>query len=865
MPTFLFGSVGLFLSSGKDQGWMNHLPATILNAVLQGHELSDEHARVLAEYTDLSSLLAMASRLRDSVHLNRISYSRKVFIPLTQLCRDVCHYCTFARPPVRGQRAYLNRDEVLAIARAGAEAGCKEALFTLGDKPERRYKVAMRELAELGHATTLSYLAEIAEAVLRETGLLPHMNPGVMTAEEIALLRRVSVSQGIMLETASTRLSERGGPHYGSPDKHPAGRLETIRLAGEQKVPFTSGILIGIGETRLERIQSLLALRVLHRQYGHIQEIIIQNFRAKPGTRMAQAPEPDLDDLLWTIAIARLLFGAEMNIQAPPNLSPQTYPKLLAAGLNDWGGISPVTPDHVNPEARWPQLDELATQTAQAEKILVERLALYPEYVQHPQTWLDHQLITPVLHLSDSNGYPRTDAWSPGAKAVIPEHEQKLIASFQTPEQALNQREAGDRHKAQGQHEARPLRQPNGDPHSTPEIRKIITAAIEGRDITEPEIVRLFQARGDDFTAVCQAADMLRQQINGGVVSYAVNRNINYTNICYFRCQFCAFSKGKLSENLRGTPYDLTLDEVVRRAKEAWERGGTEVCMQGGIHPEYTGETYLRICRAIKEALPNIHIHAFSPLEVWQGAQTLGLSIHDFLMQLREAGLGTLPGTAAEILDDEVRATLCPDKIKTNQWISVMEEVHKVGLRTTSTIMYGHIEQPKHWARHLLRIKALQARTGVFTEFVPLPFVHMEAPIYWKGRARKGPTFREAVLMHAVARLVLFPHITNIQVSWVKMGREGVKACLQAGANDLGGTLMNESITRAAGGEFGQELPPAQMEEIIRSIGRIPRQRTTLYQPVPEERRVASFQAAELQPIVLTPSKRYVRTQARHG
>jgi radical SAM domain protein, CofH subfamily len=803
-----------------------------LDTILQDYELSDVDVHTLANYNDLPTLLTLAAQLRDSFHYNRISYSRKVFIPLTQLCRDVCHYCTFASPPIRGQRAYLDRNEVLAIARAGAEAGCKEALFTLGDKPERRYKVVARELAELGHETTLSYLAEMAASVWRETGLLPHVNPGVMTADEIAQLRLVSVSQGIMLETISERLSEHGGPHYGSPDKLPQVRLETIRLAGEQHVPFTTGILIGIGETRLERIQALLALRSLHRRYGHIQEIIVQNFRAKPRTRMSQAPEPDLADLCWTIAIARLLFGPEMNIQAPPNLSPEHYHTLIAAGINDWGGISPVTPDYVNPEARWPHLDELARETARENKTLLERLAIYPSYIATAQKWLNPQLIPTVLHASDSDGYARIDSWSPGEQVALPELERSLITSRQT------------RHNT----------------NVTTDVSEILTKAINGRTLDEQEVTRLFQVRGDDFAAVCQAADTLRQQVNGDTVSYVVNRNINYTNICYFRCQFCAFSKGKLSENLRGTPYDLALDEIVRRAQEAWERGGTEVCMQGGIHPDYTGDTYLNMCRAIKAVLPSMHIHAFSPLEVWQGAQTLGIGLHDFLFQLHEAGLSTLPGTAAEILDDEVRATLCPDKIKTDEWLKVMEEAHKVGLRTTATIMYGHLEQPRHWARHLLRIKALQARTGGFTEFVPLPFVHMEAPIFWKGRARKGPTFREAVLMHAVARLVLFPHINNIQVSWVKMGQDGVKACLQAGANDLGGTLMNESITRAAGGEFGQELPPTQMEKIIRSLDRLPQQRTTLYQVAPEERHLTALAAAELQPIVLTPSKRYART-----
>jgi FO synthase len=809
--------------------------SSVIEATLHGYELSDAEARSFAEMTDLAPLLTTASQLRDQVHRQNISYSRKVFIPLTQLCRDVCHYCTFAQPPRPGQRAYLTPDEVLAIARAGAEAGCKEALFTLGDKPERRYKVVARELAELGHPTTISYLTAMAELVLKETGLLPHANPGVMSEEEIASLRRVTVSQGIMLESVSDRLCEKGGPHYGSPDKRPSVRLETTRLAGQLRVPFTSGMLIGIGETRLERIETLLALRNLHRQYGHIQEIIVQNFRAKPGTRMAASPEPDLDDLLWTLAIARIIFGPTMNIQAPPNLSPGTYQQLIAAGLNDWGGVSPVTPDHVNPEAHWPHLQDLADKTASTGKLLVERLAVYPSYVQNASEWQDPQIATYILQASDSEGFARVETWSPGAKVAIPALDQELAT------RKISQ-----------------ITNPSG---SLSTIKTIIAKALAAEALTEAEVTRLFQARGDEFSAVCVAANELRQRVNGDVVSYAVNRNINYTNICYFRCQFCAFSKGKLSENLRGTPYDLGLDEIVRRAQEAWERGATEVCMQGGIHPEYTGDTYLNICRAIKSVLPDMHIHAFSPLEVWQGAHTLGISVRDFLKQLKDAGLSTLPGTAAEILDDEVRATLCPDKIKTDEWLHVVEEAHNVGLRTTSTVMYGHIEQPKHWARHLLRLKQLQARTGGITEFVPLPFVHMEAPIYWKGRARKGPTFREAVLMHAGSRLVLYPHITNIQVSWVKMGREGVKTCLQAGANDLGGTLMNESITRAAGGEFGQELPPAQMEEIIRSIDRIPHQRTTLYGAAPEGQRLASFQAAELQPIELTPSKRYNRVR----
>ncbi len=802
---------------------------SIITAARNGYRPSDDEARRLSAFTELEPLLEAAAHIRDEGHRNLISYSRKVFIPLTHLCRDVCHYCTFAHPPRKGERAYLTHDEVLEIARAGAAAGCQEALFTLGDKPELRYKVAREELATLGHPTTISYLVEVSELVLKETGLLPHTNPGVMTADEIAMLRKVSVSQGIMLESASERLwRERGMPHYGSPDKRPSARLETMRLAGEQRVPWTSGILIGIYETRLERIESLLALRSLHEQYGHLQEIIVQNFRAKPDTRMAHAPEPSLDELLWTLAVARIIFGPRMNIQAPPNLSPHEYARLIEAGLNDWGGVSPVTPDHVNPEAPWPHLEELRRQTALAGKELVQRLAVYPEYALDSQRWQDPKLVPHVLQAMDAEGFARTDRWSPGA----------ADAEIPSPPSVEAARSSIGR-----------------------DLVEIVDAAAKGGELHERQVERLFAARGAELDLVCAAADELRKKASGDVVRYVVNRNINYTNICYFKCQFCGFSKGKLSENLRGTPYDLGLDEIQRRAVEAWGRGATEVCMQGGIHPKYTGETYLSICRAVKEATPQMHIHAFSPLEVWQGAETLGIPVREFLLRLKEAGLGTLPGTAAEILDDEVRAVLCPDKIRTDEWLHVMQQAHEVGFRTTSTIMYGHLESPVSWARHLLRLKKLQARTGGFTEFVPLPFVHMEAPVFYKGRSRKGPTYREAVLMHAVARLVLYPEFTNIQVSWVKMGPEGVKACLNAGANDLGGTLMNESITRAAGGEWGQELPPERMEEIIRSMGRVPAQRTTTYGEAPEERRLASFSAAPLLPVVQSMSKRYARPE----
>ena len=776
-------------------------------------EPTTEQALALAFCEDMPALLRAAAAVRDAGHGQVISYSKKVFIPLTKLCRDVCHYCKFAQPPRRAA-AYLSPEQVLAIARAGAQAGCREALFTLGDKPELRYSAARDALAKLGHATTLDYLAAMAAMVFKETGLLPHLNAGVMNAEEFRRLRAMSVSQGVMLESTSERLVAKGGPHYGSPDKLPAVRLAAIAAAGEAAVPFTSGILIGIGETRRERIESLLALRDLHQCHGHIQEIIIQNFRAKPMTRMADAPELDFADHLWTIAVARILFGPKMNIQAPPNLSSGPLAELVAAGINDWGGVSPITIDHVNPEAPWPALKMLEQQTAQANKVLVERLAIYPEYVAEPDRWLDSLLRMSVLRASDSEGYSRPDDWIPGLGRPIPI----------TPTYELRRRK-----------------------NSRDQLQEILDRASAGDPLPEADIAKLFSVRGTEFSRVCEAADMLRADVCGDRVTYVVNRNINYTNICYFRCRFCAFSKGKLAANLRGKPYDLDLGEIQRRSEEAWARGATEVCLQGGIHPNYTGATYLAICRAIKEIAPGLHIHAFSPLEIWQGAATLQVSVATLLNQLKEAGLGTLPGTAAEILDDNIRAVICPDKVNTQQWLDVIEIAHSVGLRTTSTIMYGHVDGPEHWARHLMHLRRLQARTGGITEFVPLPFVPMETPVYLHGRSRSGPTFREAVLMHAVARLALHPLITNIQASWVKMGPEGLKRCLRAGANDIGGTLMNESITRAAGATHGEEMPPAEMEALIRSIGRSPHQRTTLYGDPPSQQQIASFTAAPLE------------------
>jgi FO synthase len=754
------------------------------------------------ERLGLDALLEEAEALTLEGHGRIVTYSRKVFIPLTQLCRDVCHYCTFAKAPRALASPYLTPDQAVGIARAGAAAGCKEALFTLGDKPELRYAAARRFLSEHGHASTLEYLGAVAREVHAQSGLLPHLNPGVMSRADIERLRPVSVSMGLMLETTSDRLSARGGPHWGSPDKAPAVRLATLAAAGEAAVPFTTGLLIGIGETRRERIEALLAIRALHRQFGHVQEIIIQNFCAKPDTRMAAAPEPTLEEQLWTIAAARILFGPGMSIQAPPNLRPGALTALVRAGVNDWGGVSPVTPDHVNPEAPWPHLATLAAETAAAGRVLRERLAITPPYARAAGgTWLDSSLRTAVVRRIDSHGRAREDRWFAGAGDPVPEP-------------------------------ARPWLQP---PRALPSsaVRRVLERLRDGAEPEEADVTMLFAAEGEDLSAVVQAADRLREQTVGATVTYVVNRNINYTNICLYHCGFCAFSKSG-PKSLRGAAYRLDLEEIARRTVEARARGATEVCLQGGIHPEYTGRTYLDIVAAVKSAVPDMHVHAFSPLEITHGARTLGLSLEAYLGELAVAGLATLPGTAAEILDDEVRAIICPDKLKTEEWLQVMRAAHAVGLKSTATIMFGHVEQPHHWARHLLRIRGLQRETRGFTEFVPLPFVHMEAPLWRKGLARQGPTFREAVLIHSVARLVLHPYVVNVQTSWVKMGPQGAAFCLQAGANDLGGTLMNESITRAAGGVNGQELSADLMAALARDIGRPLAERTTLYRSAGE-------------------------------
>ena len=697
-----------------------------------------------------SDLLEPARRLRSESRFI-VTYSPKVFVPLTRLCRDVCHYCTFARPPSAGDHAFMTPDEVLEIAAAGAAAGCREALFTLGDKPELRYKAARQELTELGYDTTIEYLVAMCQLVLDQTGLLPHVNPGLVTRDELLALREVTASQGMMLETSSPRLSQPGMPHHGSPDKLPSRRLEMLDLAGESRIPFTTGVLVGIGETRAERLAALQAIGALHSRHGHIQEVIIQNFRAKPQTKMANHPDAPLEELLWTAAAARLVLGPDVNLQVPPNLSYEQFPCLLDAGINDWGGVSPVTIDHVNPEAPWPELARIREATERRGLILAARLALYPEYTADLEHWCDPKVASAIRHHLDATGLARDDRFAAGTSPTVPMDDPVLGA---LPRRA--------RARAS----------------TPPRVAEALAKVREEIELEEGDIVELFSARGPGVHAVLEAADELRQEVCGDTVSYVVTRNINYTNVCYFRCGFCGFSKGKLAENLRGPAYMVPLEEIVRRSHEAWDRGAVEVCLQGGIHPGFTGDYYAEVCEAIKRELPDLHVHAFSALEVWQGAATLGVSLDSYLSRLRDVGLGSLPGTAAEILDDGVRAVLCPDKVNSAQWLEVHDTAHRVGLKSTTTIMYGHVDRPVHWARHLVALRDQQKRSRGFTEFVPLPFVHMEAPIYLKGRARPGPTFREAILMHSVARLALHPWITNIQASWPKLGVAGVQAAL---------------------------------------------------------------------------------------
>lgn len=763
-----------------------------------------------------NDLFALARARRDAAFGSVVTYSPKVFIPLTMLCRDKCGYCTFAQPPARLGTPYLEPDDVLAIARQGAELGCHEALFTLGEKPELRYPVARDWLNRHGYDSTVHYVAAMAQLVLDETGLLPHGNTGAMNRDELALLRPVTPSQGMMLESLRDDLDA----HRGAPDKVPARRLETLEWAGELQIPYTTGILVGIGENRADRIEALEAIAASHQRHGHVQEVIVQNFLPKAGTAMHNAEPCPRADYLDAIALARMILPLDVHVQAPPNLS-DDFGDLLDAGVSDWGGVSPVTADHVNPERPWPDLDRLREVTEAKGHTLAPRLTIHPAFACEPERWLDPALHFPVADRSDSDGYARDDDGS-----VWPERTMERAKVDDGAEFELTGTISSQWYVGMG---ADPESLIPGEPFATGAVKEVLDGVRAGQDVGFDEILTLFRARGREVAAVAQVADELRQEIVGDVVTWVANRNINYTNVCTFKCRFCGFSKGPLSLNLRGTPYLLELEDIADRTIEAAEAGATEVCLQGGIHPNFDGDYYIDVARAVHEAVPGMHIHGFTALEVTEGAKRNQEPLADYLTRLKEAGQKSLPGTAAEILHDDVRATLCPDKINTEEWLEAHRIAHSVGLGSNVTIMFGSIERPEHWVHHLLRTRALQEETGGFTEFVGLPFVHMASPIYLQKKSRRGPTFREVVLMHAVARIAYRGRIDNIQGSWVKLGFDSISQLLQSGANDLGGTLMDENISRAAGADHGTEVTAEDFRRIVEPLGRTLVQRTTLY------------------------------------
>jgi FO synthase len=817
-------------------------------------DVSEAAVLLQARGEHLEDLAASAARVRDAGleaagRPGVITYSKSVFVPLTRLCRDKCHYCTFVTVPGRLRRAghgmFMSPDEVLDIARKGAALGCKEALITLGDKPEDRWPEAREWLDAHGYDDTIAYVRAISIRILEETGLLPHLNPGVMTWTDFQRLKPVAPSMGMMLETTAERLwSEPGGPHYGSPDKEPAVRLRVLEDAGRSSVPFTSGILIGIGETYEERAESLFALRKISRAHHGIQELIIQNFRAKPDTAMRGMPDAELDELVAAVAVARLIMGPSACLQAPPNLVDDEYERLIGAGIDDWGGVSPLTIDHVNPERPWPQIEELTERSRAAGFELRERLCVYPEFVRRGEPWLDPRLRPHVRALADpETGLARPDAlpqglpWQEPEEVFVATGRTDLHRTIDTDGRTGDRRDDFD--EVYGDWEAlREAAAPGMAPQRIDaDVRAALrTAADDPTRLTDDEALALLHADGPALDALCRIADDVRTSAVGDHVTYIVTRNINFTNVCYTGCRFCAFAQRRTDADA----YTLSLEQVADRAQQAWDVGAVEVCMQGGIHPDLPGTAYFDIAKAVKSRVPGMHVHAFSPMEVVNGAARTGMSIREWLTAAKEAGLDTIPGTAAEILDDEVRWVLTKGKLPTATWIEVITTAHELGIRSSSTMMYGHVDQPRHWLEHFRTLSRIQQRTGGFTEFVTLPFIHTNAPVYLAGIARPGPTMRDNRAVTAMARLLLHPHIPNIQTSWVKLGTEGAAEMLRSGANDLGGTLMEETISRMAGSSYGSYKSIRELVAVAEAAGRPARPRTTLYGEVPEERRRAA-------------------------
>lgn len=823
----------------------------VLRRARDGVSLNVDEATVLlhARGDDLTDLMSSASRVRDAGlesagRPKTVSYSRKVFVPITRLCRDKCHYCTFVTVPGKlnaaGHGMFMDPDEIIDVARKGAELGCKEALFTLGDRPEERWPEAKAWLDSRGYDSTLDYVRAMSIRVLEETGLLPHLNPGVMSWQELSRLKPVAPSMGMMLETTSRRLfEEKGQAHYGSPDKDPEVRLRTLTDAGRLNIPFTTGILVGIGETLRDRAESIMAIRKVHKSFGHVQEIIVQNFLAKSDTAMRSVPDAGLEEFLATIAVTRMVVGPSMRIQAPPNLvAAEETAALLGAGVDDWGGVSPLTPDHVNPERPWPNLDTLAELSAAAGYTLVERTAAQPQYVLAGAPWIDPRISAHVRAVADpQTGMAREGVNPTGLPWQEPDEEWessgRVDLNTEIDTEGRNTETRSDLANAFGDWES--IREQVRDLAGLERVDRDLVSALTAAEkdpagLSDEQYLALATAEGPGMDAVAALADDLRKQVNGDTVTYVVNRNINFTNICYTGCRFCAFAQRKGDADA----FTLSTAEVADRAWEAHVVGATEVCMQGGIDPELPVTGYADLVRAVKAKVPSMHVHAFSPMEIVNGASRGGQSIREWLTELRAAGLDSIPGTAAEILDDEVRWVLTKGKLPAAEWIEVITTAHEVGLRSSSTMMYGHVDNPSHWVGHLNVLKKIQDKTGGFTEFVPLPFVHQSSPLYLAGASRPGPTNRDNRAVHALARIMLHGRIDNIQTSWVKLGITGTQAMLNGGANDLGGTLMEETISRMAGSQNGSEKTVAELHEIADGIGRPVRQRTTTYGPAPE-------------------------------
>ncbi len=752
-----------------------------LDEVLDALEASDAPWRTLthdeaemllaARDDDLDRLLAVAGRIRDAglVEAGRpgiLTYSRKVFIPLTHLCQDRCHYCIFVQSPGKLAKAgispYMEPEAVLEVARQGAALGCKEALLTLGDRPENRWPIARQWLDEHGYASTLDYVAAMAQLILDETGLLPHLNPGVMSWGELQRLKPVGPSMGMMLETTSARIWQTPGEaHFGSPDKDPELRLRVIEDAGRSHIPFTTGVLLGIGESASERIDAVLALRAAHERHGHIQEVIVQNFRAKPATAMMGAVDLETQEYAAAVAVTRVLLGPGMRVQAPPNLTDAgELALLIRAGIDDWGGVSPLTPDHVNPERPWPQIEELARLTAEGGYSLRERLTAHPHYIReargtadgHGTDWFDDRLAPRLLALADDYGLARRDAY----------------------------------------------------------LESVLTrAAADPAGLTDAEYTALLHADGDDLEQLTALADRVRGERVGDTVTYAVNRNID-------------------------SALGLPASRIAELVTEAAGLGATEVCAQGAVPAALGAEGYLDFARTVKAVRPDLHLHAFRPAELLDGAARAGVPLADWLDRLRAAGVDTVPGTGARILDDRIRGILTgAADIPASAWVETITTAHRAGLRSTATMVYGHVESAAEQVAHLRMLAAIQDRAVAagadgFTEFIAMPWLPSESPVAVPG-ARPGPSLRESRAVHAVARLMLAGRIDHVQAAWTKLGMRGAQLVLAGGADDLGGVLLDGTIDPSAGPEHGRQLTVTDVERIAGELGRPVRQRTTLY------------------------------------